>query len=86
VLVLDEDLEDPPRDAEPPLERLVGVGVRPERDRRADVRGARELFLQQPGGVGFVKIFVSKSNPGERLRNAWDGRAKQYEQPCSQPR
>src|SRR5690349_22657216 len=28
---------------------------------------------------------VSKSTPGDRLRKAWLGRAKQYEHPCSHP-
>jgi hypothetical protein len=29
---------------------------------------------------------VSKSSPGDSPRYAWVGRAKQYTQPCSQPR
>ncbi len=42
-----QDLEHAARDLQPPLQRLVGVGVGPKRDRRAAVAGRRELALQQ---------------------------------------
>jgi hypothetical protein len=68
MLVLGEDLQDRPGDAEVPLDRLVGVGVRAESDRLADVALLRELLPKSSATFGFENIRVSKSRPEARNR------------------
>jgi hypothetical protein len=83
---LGQHLEHRARDPVLLFDRLVRVGVRAERHRVDLVARSRQLAPQQSAAFGLAKSFVSKSSPGDNPWYAWVGLAKQYTQPCSQPR
>ena len=70
-----QDLEDLAGDAQLALERLVGVGVGAERDRRRPVAGLGQLGAQQPGGIGLDEDLRLEVEAGGQPEKTWVGRA-----------
>ena len=71
-----EHFQDRTGDLEAPFDRLVGIGIGPERDGPRLVARA-ELPSRSSAAFALAKILVSKSRPAERPWYAWVGRAKQ---------
>ena len=73
-----QHLQHAPRDPPRRLDRLVRVGVGAHRQRRAHVTRPRQ-FGGEAGARrrAWRTAALSKSSPGDRLWNAWLGRAKQ---------
>ena len=67
---LGQHLEHPAGHLQPALQRLVGVRVRAERNRPADVARPRQLLLQQPGGILLDEYLGLEVEPGRQAQMA----------------